>query len=156
MKLALAALFVCALSSCVSTTVTPLTSTRYERIAAEDVQIYLSEKDVPGRFEKIALIHAKGDSGWTDQRDMLEKARVDAAELGANGVLLSGIDEASQEAKVAGAIFGVSTKRHGEMVAIRVFYTPRPTAEPQVTATIEQEKVQSFDEWLSEKGDAEE
>ena len=106
-------------SSCISTSVTRLVDTHYAETRPESVRIFLSERDVPGPFEKLAIIYAKGSTSMTDQEQMLEKGREEAAKVGANGLLLNDIAEASQGAQVAATIFGTSTSRNGEMVAVR-------------------------------------
>jgi hypothetical protein len=50
---------------------------------------------VPGKYEEIALITAKGSSGWTNEEMMFKKIRETAGKLGANGVILEGLSEPS-------------------------------------------------------------
>ncbi|MGH8525889.1 MAG: hypothetical protein ACREXY_17280 [Gammaproteobacteria bacterium] len=57
-------------------------------IAPESVKLYLQ---APEAFEIIGLVNASSDAGWTDQGSMdyaVEELKVQAAKLGANGVLL--------------------------------------------------------------------
>lgn len=46
--------------------------------------------------------------------------RKKAAEVGANGIIMAGIDEPVAGAKVAGAFLGTGTERKGKSVAIFV------------------------------------
>ena len=120
------AIVLLALTACVRTSTVPLGAPRaHAPVPPQDVQVFLKEADVPGPFEKIALINAEGATGWTSENGMVEKVRKEAGKLGANGVILEAIQEPSAGAKVAGAFLGVAASRHGKVVAIR-FTKPDP------------------------------
>lgn len=108
------------LSGCIQTSHTMLGSKEYPVLTPEEVTIYLSEEDIPGEWEKVAIINASGSTGYTNQQQMYEAVRKRAAQIGANGVLFQEIDEPSAGAKVAGAFLGTGTNRQVEMVAIYV------------------------------------
>jgi hypothetical protein len=148
--LSLAALALVALcASCVTTSVTALGPVgRFKPVTPDEVTVYLNKGDIPGQYEKLALIHARGDSFSTDQNQMISKARKQAAQLGANGLLLTDLDEASQGVKVAATFLGANTQRHGEMIAIYVHPGTQKAAEQ---AEEEEVPEQSFEEWLSER-----
>ena len=97
-----------------------LSSKTYPELSPEDVVIYLSEEDIPGEFEKIAILNAKGSSDFTNESQMYNALKKKAAKIGANGILFQPVKEASQGAKVAAAIFGTGTSRRAEMIAIFV------------------------------------
>jgi hypothetical protein len=113
-------IFLLFLTGCVATEATMLSNRTYPATMSEDVVIYLEEKDVPGDFEKIAIIHTEGDYEMTSEKQMLEAARRRAAKVGANGILIQRLKDPSTGAKVAQAIFGTEANRKGEMIAIRV------------------------------------
>lgn len=108
--------------SCVSTSATMLSSKTFPPLTPEEVTIYLSEDDIPGEYERIAIINARGDSGMTNERQLYEAVRKRAAKIGANGVLHAVIEEPGSGAKVAAAVFGTSTSRKAEMIAIFVHH----------------------------------
>jgi hypothetical protein len=110
------------LVGCVQTQATMLSSKAYPPLTPEEVTIYLSEEDIPGEYEKIAILTAKGSSGMTNEDQMYEALRKKAAKIGANGILYQKIEEPSQGAKIAGAIFGTGTTRRSEMIAIFVHF----------------------------------
>lgn len=117
----LSIILLCLISvSCVSTNSTMLSSKSYAPVTPEEVSIYLDEEDIPGDFERIAIINAKGSSSMTTESQMYEAVRKEAAKLGANGVLHAKLDEPGTGAKIAGALLGTGTNRRGEMVAIFV------------------------------------
>lgn len=109
------------LTSCVTTSVTRLSSSNYPRLHPDQVVIYLNEEDIPGKYEKIAIIYAEGDYELTDEAQMYDKVRKEAAKLGANGVLQRGIKDPSTGAKVANAFLGTGANRKSEMIAIYVY-----------------------------------
>ncbi len=108
------------LTGCISTSVTKLSTRSYTPLTPEDVTIYLYEEDIPGDYEKVALITARGDYAMTDEAKMFKKVRQKAAKLGANGVLVETVREPSTEAKVANFLFSTTANRKGEMLAIYV------------------------------------
>lgn len=111
-----------ATTACVSTNATVLDLTPQSRppVDAAQVRIYRSAAQVTGKFTEVALLNATGESSWTNEQKMLESMRKKAGALGANGVILDAITEASAGAKIAGAVFGVGSQRKGRAVAIFV------------------------------------
>ncbi len=93
----------------------------YNPVMEDSVEVYLAEADIPCKFEKIAVIHAQGEGTWTNEDQMIRKAKKEAGKIGANAILITQVNEPSAGAKVAGAIFGVGTTRRGQIVALRLF-----------------------------------
>ena len=58
------------------------------------VQVYLSEKDVPSEFSKMALVYAEEGFylGSPSVGKLIERMKRKAAELGANGLILGGME----------------------------------------------------------------
>lgn len=108
------------LIGCVAAQTTMLDPTKqYAPIDPTKVRVFLDEKDIPGEYTKVAVIHAQGESSWTNENKMIAKAREKAAAIGANGIMVTHLEEPSSGAKVAAAIFGVGATRRGEIIAIR-------------------------------------
>ena len=107
-------------------------ATKQAPIPEDQVQVFMSEKDVPGEYVKIAIVHTQGESIWTNEQGMIKKAQKETAKIGANGIIIESINEPSSGAKVAAAIFGVGTTRRGQIVAIR--YKPKES-NPDTTKT---------------------
>ena len=114
-------------SACVSTNAVVLAPTPAGAAAArpkvlpEQVRIYRTADQVKAKYEEIALLNSTGESSWTNEKGMVESMRRKAGELGANGIILDAINEASSGAKVAGAFLGTGTQRKGKSIAIFVF-----------------------------------
>ena len=86
-------------AGCVSAQVTRLVPTVYPPIAPAQVTVLadISELMVDTiRYERLAVITMSGDSdGFTNQADMLNKAREEAAKIGANAIIMSGYTQGS-------------------------------------------------------------
>jgi len=113
--------FLIILTSCVHTQVTKLSNTTYPSVDPEEVVVYLTPNDIKDYYEKIGIIHAQGESSWTNEQQMIKAAKKKAASIGANGIILGEMNEPSAGAKVAGAIFGTGTTRRSHAIAIYVY-----------------------------------
>ena len=117
----LAALMGVLASACVAVNTTQLgAKTDRAPVPPDQVVIYRTADQVPGKYEEIALLNAAGDSFWTNEAKMHNRMKQEAGKLGANGVILDSMSEPSAGAKVAGAIFGVGAERKGRAIAIRL------------------------------------
>src|SRR5947199_247623 len=86
-------LAVLALTGCASSSV--LVGTQRAPIDPSQVRIYL---DPPPNYEKVALLDAGSRNSWaiTDQgktNKVMERLKAEAAELGANGILIGGLGD---------------------------------------------------------------
>ncbi len=121
-SLALLLIAIAFLSACVSVNSTRLGTAAYRQpIPAEQVAIYLTADKVPGKYEEIALLNARGDSTWSSEAGMFKQMKRKAGKMGANAIILDAVSEPSAGAKIAGAIFGVGAERKGKAIAIFVF-----------------------------------
>jgi hypothetical protein len=108
-------------SGCVHTNATMLGGAQPRRVVrVEEVAIYRTAAQVPGKYEEIALLHSKGASSWTNEPQMFESMKVKAAEVGANAIILDAISEPSAGAKIAGAFLGYEAERQGKAIAVYV------------------------------------
>lgn len=119
----IALLFVAVLlSACVSTNATVLNkSMTRPPVPKESVIIYTSADKVPGKYDEVAVLNSKGDESMTDERKMYESMRSQAAKLGANGVILQETKDPGTGSKIAHALIGTSSNRHGKSMAIYVW-----------------------------------
>lgn len=114
------------LTACVSTNATVLNkSLTRPPIAKDAVIIYSSAEKVPGKYDEVAVLNSKGDESMTDERKMYESMRSEAAKLGANGVILQETKDPGTGSKIAHALIGTSSNRHGKSMAIYV-WPPAP------------------------------
>lgn len=128
----LAAVFALSLvTACVSTQAVRLgTAPARPPVPADQVAIYRSAEQVPGRFEEVALLSSSGDQSFTSESQMYASMRKKAGQLGANGVILQQVKDASTAAQI-GASLGLSAAdRKGKAVAIFVHPKDSTTKQP--------------------------
>ena len=121
MRASIVAASLLALMGCVQTNAALMDVTaRRPPICPDGVKIFTDTVGIGGRYVEVALLNSTGESNWTNETQMLSSQRKKAAELGANGILFTGIQEASAGAKVAGAFLGTGSQRKGHATAIEV------------------------------------
>jgi len=108
------------LGACVSTASLIDPTVRLARTCPEGIKLYTTPDRVSQPYREVALLNAKGESNWSDEEDMIESMRDKAAEIGANGIILSGIDEPSALTKVIGQVAKTGSQRKGKALAIYV------------------------------------
>lgn len=143
------ALFTLLLTACATSHV--LTGQPRPPIDPSQVQVYFSPP--PGTYEEIALLDtASGPFTYGEQNKtnaVIENLRVEAAKLGANGVLFQGTADGYGGSSIGvgagGGSFGNSsfrsggigvsvspTKKHARGIAIHVVNPPPPQAAPPI------------------------
>ena len=127
-KRTLSAIGLLTVLACVSTNAMRLGGGPVRPPVPEDqVAIYRTADQVPGRYEEVALLNSSGHYSMTNEEKMFKSMRKKAAELGANGIILDAVTEPSAGGKVASAIFGVGGERKGKALAIYVLPTDTTT-----------------------------
>ena len=123
MKKTLTVGFICLFfSACVSTNAIRLgTTPQRPSIPADQVAVYRTAEQVPGKYEEIALLNSAGSSGWTTEAGMFNSMKKKAGSLGANAIILDAVSEPSAGAKIAAAFLGTSAERKGKAIAIFIF-----------------------------------
>ena len=108
-------------AACVHTNAAVLNpSATYQKVCADGVQIFTSAERVPSDYLEVAILNSKGESGWTDERQMLTSQRNKAGSLGANGIILQGTSEPKAGTKIIGALLGTGAERKGAAMAIYI------------------------------------
>ena len=118
---AISILAVLALTGCASSSV--LVGTKRPPIDPAQVRIYL---DPPARFEKVAMLDAGSRNSWaiTDQRKtnkVMERLKQEAADLGANGILIGGMGDQQVGSVGSGQAWGYGNTAYGFGVSSGVF-----------------------------------
>jgi hypothetical protein len=109
------------LTGCVSTNAAVLdNSIRLVRTCPEGVQIFTAPDKVGKPYQEVALLNSKGETGWTSEGGMINSQRQKAAQLGANGIIIGGINEPNPGTKIIGALLGTGSERKGKALAIWV------------------------------------
>lgn len=123
---AAAAVLLCA---CVSTNASLIDpSVHLARTCPAAIKLFTSPDRVRQPYREVAILNAKGESNWSDEEDMIESMRDKASEVGANGIILSGIDEPNALTKVIGQVAKTGSQRKGKALAIYVLSDSTNTA----------------------------
>jgi len=92
-----------------------------QAIAPEEVKIYENATRVLGKYEEVGIITANGNYSSTNLADMYDAMRREAAQYGANGIILGEVKEPELGDKIVHSISGFGGKRAGQATAIYVF-----------------------------------
>lgn len=121
---AILGLVIFSLTGCVAVNTTPLGLPMGENrgvIPPDQVAIYRTADQIPGKYREVALLNASGSTTWTSEAGMNSKMRTEAGKMGANAIILDAMSEPGSGAKVAAAVFGVDVKRKGKAIAVYVY-----------------------------------
>ncbi|MGD9641563.1 MAG: hypothetical protein AB7V08_02370 [Elusimicrobiales bacterium] len=114
------------LAGCSVTSAVRLSDKNYAPLAPGQVRVFMSAEEVPGPYEKIAIITSEGDS--FQKTALIENMKKKAAGLGANGLILGQFRTATTGEKVAQAFLWTSANNTHEATAIRLRPRKRPSA----------------------------
>lgn len=106
------------LASCVSVSKSVLMDRSAYPVPQQDVSVFLAGDTIPESCERVALLHASGPEGFTDEGDMWDKLREEAGELGANFVQIFAIEEPGAAERIASEIFDTESDRDADAVAL--------------------------------------
>lgn len=108
------------LVGCVSVNATRLDlSKEYAPVPEDRVRIFLGDERIPTGYVNVALLFAEASTDWRDEADLMDSMRNKAAQLGANGLIVRGMEEPGTVERIAAAVFESETNRRAKAVAIR-------------------------------------
>jgi hypothetical protein len=90
------------------------------RTCPDAVRLYTVPDRVQQSYREVALLNSTGQTLYSDEGDMLKSMREKAAAVGANGIILGGIEEPNAITKVVGQIAKTGVDRTGHAMAIYV------------------------------------
>jgi hypothetical protein len=94
-------------SACgVRTKTTDVSPVTFTPTCDEAVDTYTSRASVPHDYYELAWISAEGNSVYTSEGKILDKVRKQAAEKGANAIIVNDFATTGSNAKVIGAALG--------------------------------------------------
>lgn len=140
---------------CVSTGTTMLNpSSKRPAITPDKVVIYTSADKVPGKYEEVAILSSQGAYTVAHDEVFYESFRKEAAKIGANGVILSTIEDPTTGQKVGSAVLGAllipntMANRKTQATAIYLYPVPPSAAEiatAQAANATRDEKIAALD-----------
>jgi hypothetical protein len=110
-----------ALAACVHTNAAMMDESMHlAPVCSNGVKVYTDSTKVGQPFVEVAILNSTGNTGSTTEGGMINSQRQKAARLGANGIIIKGINEPKAGTKIIGALFGVGAERKGGALAIYV------------------------------------
>jgi len=103
---------------CVSVSKSVLMDRSNHPLPRQDVQVLLPGDSIPASCERVALLHASGPEGLTDEGDMWNKLREESGKLGANVVFIGEIQDPGTGERVVSALFGTESDRDADAIAL--------------------------------------
>jgi hypothetical protein len=110
-----------AISAChsVSTNASLMDPTlRLAKTCPTAIKLYSSRDRVQEPYREVAMLNSVGQTSYSSESDMIKSMRERAATVGANGIILSGIDEPSAMAKIAGQVAQIAADASGQIATI--------------------------------------
>ena len=93
----------------------------FEPTCAAAVTVYDSFAQVPASYYEIALITASGNTVWVSDSTLVLRMKEEAAEVGANAIVVDPLSTSATTVQVIGAALGSGdADRKGRAVAIRM------------------------------------
>ena len=116
LRIALAALGLLSLTACTSVNFVLLGApTLHPRVDIEHVRVYLNDTDVKAPYENVALLFAESTSELGNEAKVIRAMKEQAAELGADGIILLAITEGYPN-----RLFDLGEEHRGRAIAIRL------------------------------------
>ena len=109
-------------TGCVSVNKSVLDATFQDRpVPTSQVRVFFADDEIPDHV-RVAILNATGDSGMTNQGQMIDKMREEAGKLGANAIILDDLREPTAGERAVNAFFGgtATGQRRGGALAIRI------------------------------------
>lgn len=136
---AVCALLSAVLLSCVSTGTTILNpAAKRPPVTPDKVVIYTSPDKVPGKYEEVAILSSQAAYTVAHDEVFYESFRKEAAKIGANGVILSAIEDPTTGQKVGSAVLGAllipNTMANRKTQATAIYVFPVPPSPEEIAA----------------------
>ena len=106
------------LAGCVTVGTSVLMDRSATPVPEQDVYVFLPSDSIAPSCERVAILNAQGPTDFTDETQMIDRMREEAGKLGANAILLQGIEDPSGAERFAGALFGTGSDRDGQSIAL--------------------------------------
>ena len=93
-------------------------------LCPDGVKVFYAPSDVGKEYQQVQWLHARGETGYSDEAMILRNQRREAAHVGANGIIVDGFEEfaAGREGNMGKA--GVRTVTVPERGAVLAIYIP--------------------------------
>jgi hypothetical protein len=93
-------------------------------LCPDGVKVFYAPSEVGKEFQQVEWLHARGESGYSDDAMILKIQRREAAHLGANGIIVSGFEEFDAAARSGNVgkerVLDVTVPERGAVLAIYI------------------------------------
>ena len=93
-------------------------------VCPDGVKVFYAPSEVGEEFQQVEWLHARGESGYSDDAMILKIQQREAAHLGANGIIVSGFEELDAAARSSNAgkqrVLEVTVPERGAVLAIYI------------------------------------
>lgn len=97
---------------------------KFAPLCPDGVKVFNAPSEVGEAFEEVGWLHARGESGYNDETVILQSQRTEAAQRGANGLIVGGFQELDAVLKAGGVgkttIAEVTVPERGAVLAIYI------------------------------------
>jgi len=112
------------LTACVTTEAwLPFNAAPRPKVSWEEVKVYLSADQVPGKYEEVAQLTATRDALVTAEDDALRSLRKRAGGLGANAIILQARRKPTGDEDEA--VLGLAVFANRMITALAIFILPK-------------------------------
>lgn len=106
------------LGGCVHVSKSVLIDRSSQPLPREEVQVLIEGDSIPSSCERVALLHASADEGFTNEGDIWNKLREETGKLGGNVVFIGEIEDPGAGERFASALFGTEADRDADAIAL--------------------------------------
>jgi len=93
-------------------------------VCPDGVKVFYAPSEVGEEFQQVEWLHARGESGYSDDAMILKIQQREAAHLGANGIIVSGFEELDAAARSSNVgkqrVLEVTVPERGAVLAIYI------------------------------------
>ena len=91
-------------------------------LCPKGVKVFYTPSEVGKEFQHVQWLHARNESGYSDENMIINTQRTEAAQLGANGIIVGGFEELDAIARASNAsktrVMDVTVPERGAVLAI--------------------------------------
>ena len=93
-------------------------------VCPNGVKVFYTPSEVGKEFQHVEWLHARNESGYSDETMIINTQRREAAHLGANGIIVGGFEELDAIARASNAaktkVLDVTVPERGAVLAIYI------------------------------------
>ena len=93
-------------------------------LCPKGVKVFYRPSEVGKEFQHVEWLHARNESGYSDETMIINTQRREAAQLGANGIIVGGFEELDAIARASNAgktrILDVTVPERGAVLAVYI------------------------------------